>query len=343
MDKVPFIGNPGATRTRSCSTWSASTGSVEHQQRYAESFTSSQPADLLGAAAPSSPPAGRPGVRRKRAPGPRRPQDRLPSRGRNPDDPGQVLPRRRQPAAVAPLVGTGAAVKDPMTLGMHRAEGLSYLAWLVEAAGTSHDARRRQEGFDDERPPAALLYLTLRHALDLGFVEAGTGLNGEEDSVEPDRAQGRTTRTEEYIQVDEARTRRRKPLAVPLAGDEAITGDPGPGRSVSSSPTRYQPRDGYLGRQLDARRRRLPARPTAALERVFAEHLDPSAVPAGARRCGLLDASLATMRDDSTARRRRRLGVGRRHLSGPMAGWRTSAPSCEPDPRSSSTRSWRRS
>jgi hypothetical protein len=52
-------------------------------------------------------------------------------------------------------------------------DGRSYLTWLVDAARSSLDALRVQSGFIDDKPPTALLYLLLRHALMLGYHDAG--------------------------------------------------------------------------------------------------------------------------------------------------------------------------
>ncbi|NNB98427.1 hypothetical protein HI113_31480 [Corallococcus exiguus] len=48
-------------------------------------------------------------------------------------------------------------------------DGRNYLRWLRDAARTSLDALYLQDGFNDGSPPAALLYLMLRHALQLGY------------------------------------------------------------------------------------------------------------------------------------------------------------------------------
>ena len=48
-------------------------------------------------------------------------------------------------------------------------DGHNYLQWLIDAASTSLDALYAQEGFTDDKPPTALLYLLLRHALQLGY------------------------------------------------------------------------------------------------------------------------------------------------------------------------------
>ncbi|MCC6397935.1 MAG: hypothetical protein IT282_13035, partial [Bacteroidetes bacterium] len=52
----------------------------------------------------------------------------------------------------------------------------NYIEWLIDAARTSHDALRRQQGFTGDTPPTALLYLLLQHALDLAFIDTSLHL-----------------------------------------------------------------------------------------------------------------------------------------------------------------------
>ncbi len=52
----------------------------------------------------------------------------------------------------------------------NRIDGKNYIEWMISAARTSHDTLRRQEGFEDDKPPFSLLYAMLRHSLDLSFV-----------------------------------------------------------------------------------------------------------------------------------------------------------------------------
>ena len=47
--------------------------------------------------------------------------------------------------------------------------GDNYLRWLIDAANISLDALYAQEGFTDDIQPTAILYLLLRHALQLGY------------------------------------------------------------------------------------------------------------------------------------------------------------------------------
>jgi len=54
--------------------------------------------------------------------------------------------------------------------------GKNYIQWLIDAARTSHETLRKEEGFLDGKPPTALLYLYLRHALMEGYADAGLRL-----------------------------------------------------------------------------------------------------------------------------------------------------------------------
>src|SRR5262249_41211222 len=47
----------------------------------------------------------------------------------------------------------------------------NYIEWLIDAAKKSIKTLYAQEGFKDDKPPRALLYLMLRHALQLGYHE----------------------------------------------------------------------------------------------------------------------------------------------------------------------------
>ena len=53
----------------------------------------------------------------------------------------------------------------------------NYLRWLADAARSGLDALYRQDGFTGDQPPAALLYLMLRHALQLGYHDASVRLH----------------------------------------------------------------------------------------------------------------------------------------------------------------------
>ncbi|MET0832126.1 MAG: hypothetical protein ABWY62_07060, partial [Acidimicrobiia bacterium] len=211
-------------------------------------------------------------------------------------------------------------LSEAARLAVHRADGLNYLEWLAQAARTSHDALRRQEGFDDDRPPAELLYLTLRHALDLGFVATSIDLMARSDSVEP--AEIAAVRTEpRFIHVDEPEADSGSRWQFLYRADEAITGDPDLllGEFI---PGALEPLDAYLGHQLAAVDR-LAGATAAALERGFVAHLDACSYRLDAWRSGLLGARLATMRGDADGdvEGDDRDGVGRRGILIGGYGW----------------------
>lgn len=152
--------------------------------------------------------------------------------------------------------------------------GDNYLAWLRQAAAASHDTLRRQEGFEDG-VPRALLFHMLRHALDLSYVETSlqlfalAGLVNQSDIVA-------TRREPAFVQVtQESVTGSPGSRWEPLYQREvAVTGDPTL-RVGDFIPTQLttMTATAYLQRQLEALEH-LQDKPTAVLERCLAEHLD---------------------------------------------------------------------
>lgn len=179
--------------------------------------------------------------------------------------------------------------------------GENYIAWLIRAASTSHDALRLQQGFK-EGTPTALLYLMLHHALDLSYVETSIRLffnAGLIDSAGLEAAK----REPKFMQVTELS------LANPAEGggsrwqylyrkEAAVTGTAN--RTIGEFiPTilTTMTATAYLKRQLDALEH-LKNRPTAALERVFAEHLDLCTYRFDAWYGGLLSVQLEELRNN---------------------------------------------
>lgn len=186
---------------------------------------------------------------------------------------------------VGPLSETEAIVAS-------RADGTNYLEWLATAARLSHDALRRQDGFVDDRPPTALLYLMLRHALDVGYVATGVQLHVEAELLAPDRA--RLARREpKFVHVDEAVADPGSPWQYLYTAAPAITGD------AQLTVERFIPlmlalRNPYLNTQIEAIER-LGSAPTARLERCFAEHIDCCTNRLDAWWLGLLNVQLELM------------------------------------------------
>ncbi|VAW76531.1 hypothetical protein MNBD_GAMMA12-3969, partial [hydrothermal vent metagenome] len=177
--------------------------------------------------------------------------------------------------------------------------GENYIAWLIDASSTSHDALRLQKGFADN-VPTALLYLMLHHALDLSFVETSIRLFFNAGLI--DQGQLKAAKREpKFTQVQQAslvdpvsaggsrwQYLYRKEAAVAGNMDRTI-GEFIPTVLTSMTAT------AYLKRQLDALKH-LKDKPTAVLERVFAEHLDLCTYRFDAWYGGLLHYQLEQMR-----------------------------------------------
>ncbi|QDQ09593.1 hypothetical protein [Streptomyces spectabilis] len=172
----------------------------------------------------------------------------------------------------------------------------SYLRWLADAAGTDLDTIRLESGFADDSPPAALLYLLLRHSVLLGWADAARDL-----AVAAGTASATEAATDSpfvHIRIpapgqslpSESRFRRL------YAPDPAVTGSPEQllvdfipgvlGRSPATAELAEQTRALSLLADL----------PTARLERVLAEHLDLATYRLDAWRLGLATARLAELR-----------------------------------------------
>ncbi|HST37833.1 MAG TPA: hypothetical protein VLK25_14545, partial [Allosphingosinicella sp.] len=177
----------------------------------------------------------------------------------------------------------------------YTATGTNYIDWLIAAGGTSHDALRLQQGFTDV--PTALLYLMLHHALDLSFVETSIRLFADAGLV--DQAQLRAFRREpKFIQMRETQDQQAASersrwhylyRTEPIFDAQRTVGEYIPTVLTSMQAT------AYLKRQLDALEQ-LKGRPTAVLERAFAEHLDLCSYRLDAWYGGLLSHQLESLR-----------------------------------------------
>ncbi|MDT0347461.1 hypothetical protein [Streptomyces litchfieldiae] len=182
----------------------------------------------------------------------------------------------------------------------------NYLRWLAHYAATDLEPIRLESGFDAGRPPAALLYLLLRHAVLLGWAEAGRRLAAAAGSPVPPAADPPFIHISGEASGSESRYRQ---LYSP---DPAITGRPDttvaehiPGvlaTSAATAPLAEQVR------ALDL----LADVPTARLERVLIEHLDCATYRFDAWRLGLANERLAELRfgPDGTAPARRGVHLG---------------------------------
>ncbi|ANN19110.1 hypothetical protein SD37_28130 [Amycolatopsis orientalis] len=167
----------------------------------------------------------------------------------------------------------------------------NYLDWLARYGKEDLDKVRKEEGFDDNVPPSALLYLLARHAVLLGAAEAARRL-----ALSTPGAEVPDVRDAPFIHVevsDEPSESRYRKL---YSTDPAID----PDRLVHEhlrTVLDTSPAAADLSEQIEALRL-LAKVPTARLERVFAEHLDCATYRLDAWRLGLVNERLAELRRD---------------------------------------------
>lgn len=174
--------------------------------------------------------------------------------------------------------------------------GLNYIQWLIDAANVSLDALYKQDGFNDDTPPTALLYLLLRHALQLGYHDVSVSLHEAAGLYSAEAA--RTARSDDpFLHVREgtpASESRYQPL---YAVSQAITGSPTQPlhRFIATGIGTL----GLASRLRDQLRalERLKREPTARLERAFADHADCCAYRLDAWMLGIVNVQLALMRN----------------------------------------------
>ncbi|HST39605.1 MAG TPA: hypothetical protein VLK58_08855, partial [Conexibacter sp.] len=170
-------------------------------------------------------------------------------------------------------------------------DGGNYLDWLGRAGRESLQALRRQEGFLDDRRPTALLYLMLRHALLLGYADAGVRLR--RTAGLPDAGVRALRREPPFIHVANAPQTESR-WAQLLEPDPSL--DPGtPVGELVAKLLGSKPETDQLGEQIKAIER-LAQTPTARLERLLAEHVDTCSYRFDAWRTGWLAARLERMR-----------------------------------------------
>ena len=180
----------------------------------------------------------------------------------------------------------------------------NYIQWLYEWGRSSFDIVRVQDGFSDSKWPNALLYLLLKHALELGYYDAGVRVL--DDAQLLDNQAKRDLRSEpHFFQISTAAT----PIAAGArtspeksryellyTANERVTGDDRTllvDHLTRGIGTLFATR--YLTEQLDALEC-LGQTPTARLERVLAEHLDCCTYRLDAWMTGLINFQLQSMR-----------------------------------------------
>lgn len=167
----------------------------------------------------------------------------------------------------------------------------NYIEWLAAAARTGITALQEEQGFDGGRPPAALLYLLLRHALQLGFHETSIKLHVDAQLIEDAQA---ARREPAFVHVGDRRRGSESRYDLLFKTQESITGSNAEriGDFIARTIITVDP---GLKDQVDALDQLAPLS-TAKLERLFAEHIDCCSHRLDAWKTGLLAAQLETLR-----------------------------------------------
>lgn len=176
------------------------------------------------------------------------------------------------------------------------APGRNYLQWLAEHAGTDLEAVRQETGFAGDARPAALLYLVLRHAVLLAWVETGRRLALARGLAAPSPADP------PFVHIADDPARPEVPLPSEsrfrqlYAPAREITGNDEPlHRFIRQALADGDPATAELAEQVEALKL-LAVLPTARLERVFTEHLDCASYRLDAWRLGLATEKLMELR-----------------------------------------------
>ncbi len=172
--------------------------------------------------------------------------------------------------------------------------GKNYIGWLIESAEDSHNQLRQQDGFIDDKPPTALLYLLLYHSLDLSYIDTSLKLhlsNGvltakqvQQAYIEPD-----------FIHIEENNETESRWKYL-YKSDVRITGDPDImlGRYIPQHIDTIDEAADF--RDVLAGLKKLQDVPTARLERAMMEHIDTVSYRYDAWILGYLHLQLEHMR-----------------------------------------------
>jgi hypothetical protein len=177
----------------------------------------------------------------------------------------------------------------------YTADHRNYLQWLIDAAKTSADALRAEAGFINNQPPTALLYMLLRHALDLAFWDTSVRLHLDHNVIDVPTAR-LAQRELPFIHVSEANPASESRWAYLYKTEPAITGSPSLqiGKFISTI-IGFDDAAEVLVEMLAAIER-LHGVSTARLERLLAEHLDCCSYRLDAWEQGIIQYGLAQMR-----------------------------------------------
>lgn len=188
----------------------------------------------------------------------------------------------------------------------------NYIEWLIDAAGTSLQTLYAQQGFTSGSPPRALLYMLLRHALQLGYHDEGLRLRASAQLLDEVSVQA-ARREPPFLHVSTAAAASESRYAPLFAPAPEITGAAATTLADYITGNFHTLTGGGPLREQMAALERLKDASTARLERAFVEHVDCCTHRLDAWMLGLVHYQLALMRnlgDDQETEARRGIHVG---------------------------------
>ncbi|MCB0705592.1 MAG: hypothetical protein KDC34_09800 [Saprospiraceae bacterium] len=174
----------------------------------------------------------------------------------------------------------------------------NYIQWLIDACKTSHNVLRKQEGFTDNKRPAALLYMSLHHALDLAYVDTSLKLHLQANVLDQ-FAVAQARREPEFLHIEAANAVSESRYSYLYKAQPEITGqaDTLIGEFIPAI-LAFNPAAREFREQLAALEH-LKDVPTARLERLFTEHLDLCNYRIDGWKSGILQYQLSQMRQEN--------------------------------------------
>jgi len=181
------------------------------------------------------------------------------------------------------------------TIGFYTPENKNYISWLIEAAEDSHDRLRLQDGFLEDKPPTALLYLLLYHSLDLSYIDTSLKLHLSKGVYTASQVQQAYIEPD-FIHIEENKETESRWKYL-YKSDVRITNDPDIMLEQYISQNIDKLEEAAAFRDVLAGLKHLQEVPTAALERAMMEHIDTVSYRYDAWILGYLHMQLEHMRE----------------------------------------------
>lgn len=183
-------------------------------------------------------------------------------------------------------------------LSVHASDGMNdynYIVWLIKAAEQSHDRLRKQDGFINDSPPTALLYLLLYHALDLSYIDTSLKLHLNKEVLKSYQVQQAYIEPDFiHIEVNNETESRWKYL---YKTEAKITGNPNIRVEQFIAQNLDTLDEAAVFRDVLTGMKNLKDATTARLERAMMEHIDTVSYRYDAWMLGFLHLQLEQMRN----------------------------------------------